>query len=307
MQIYLPIAEIPLDILTLLLLGGVAGFLAGMLGIGGGFLMTPMLIFLGVTPAVAVASSANQIVASSFSGFLAHLRKNNVDFKMGGFLLIGGLIGSTGGARIFAYLKELGYIDIVISLSYVLFLGSIGLMMGVESYKSITKRKNNSSDDKPKKTKKSNWQDKLPFKVNFTRSDMQVSAILPVIVGIFSGLIVSIMGIGGGFITIPAMIYLLKIPTSVVVGTSLFQMILTTSNVTFFHAYYSNTVDVVLAMLLLTGSVIGAQFGTKMGFKIAPDSLRGLLAIMVLVVAGRMAMELLVTPANPFSVVVSGS
>jgi len=307
MQIYLPIAEIPLDILTLLLLGGVAGFLAGMFGIGGGFLMTPMLIFLGVTPAVAVASSANQIVASSFSGFLAHLRKNNVDFKMGGFLLIGGLIGSTGGARIFAYLKELGYIDIVISLSYVLFLGSIGLMMGVESYKSITKRKNNSSDDKPKKTKKSNWQDKLPFKVNFTRSDMQVSAILPVIVGIFSGLIVSIMGIGGGFITIPAMIYLLKIPTSVVVGTSLFQMILTTSNVTFFHAYYSNTVDVVLAMLLLTGSVIGAQFGTKMGFKIAPDSLRGLLAIMVLVVAGRMAMELLVTPANPFSVVVSGS
>lgn len=300
MQIYLPIAELPIDVLMLLALGLAAGFLAGMFGIGGGFLMTPFLIFLGVPAAVSVASSANQIIASSVSGFMAHLRRKSVDFKMGSYLLAGGLAGAIVGTRIFAYLKEIGQIELVISLSYVFFLGAIGLMMGIEAIHSILKRK---AEKETKKKEAPEWFGKLPWKINFPHSEMEVSLLLPIFIGFFSGIIVSVMGIGGGFLTIPAMIYLLRMPTSLVVGTSLFQMIIITATVTFFHAYYSQTVDIVLAILLLFGSVIGAQFGTKVSYKIPAENLRGLLALIVLGVAGKMAINLFIAPEDPFSLV----
>jgi hypothetical protein len=302
MQIYLPIAEIPVDIFLVLLLGVLAGVLAGMFGIGGGFIMTPMLIFMGISPAVAVASSANQIIASSVSGFRVHFQRKNVDFLMGSYLLIGGLAGSVLGTYIFSVLKEIGQIDLVISLLYVFFLGGIGLAMGIESWRSIQHRKSGLVKEK---TERKIFYDKLPWKKNFPHSDLEVSILLPIIIGFISGIIVSIMGIGGGFLTIPAMVYILRMPTSLVIGTSLFQMILTTIVVTFFHAYYSQTVDIVLAMLLLTGSVVGAQFGTKLSYKLPAENLRGLLSLMVLAVAARMAFDLFIEPSNPYSVSVA--
>lgn len=299
MQVYLPIAEIPVDIFLVLLLGIGAGVLAGMFGIGGGFIMTPMLIFMGISPAVAVASSANQIIASSVSGFRVHFQRKNVDFLMGSYLLIGGLVGSVLGTYIFALLKEIGQIDLIISLLYVFFLGGIGLAMGVESWRTIQHRK---SGIVKEKTERKAIYDKLPWKKQFPHSDLEISILLPIIIGFISGIIVSIMGIGGGFLTIPAMVYILRMPTSLVIGTSLFQMILTTIVVTFFHAYYSQTVDIVLAVLLLAGSVVGAQFGTKLSYKLPAENLRGLLALMVLAVAARMAIDLFIEPSNPFSV-----
>lgn len=299
MQIYLPIAEMPIDLLTILALGSVAGFLSGMFGIGGGFLMTPFLIFLGVPPAVAVASSANQIIASSFSGFAAHKRRGNVDFKMAGYLLAGGAVGSTFGIWLFSALKKLGQIDLVISLSYVVFLGGIGLMMASESVRAFTRRKKGLP---PPQKKTYEWQARLPFKTDFPRSKLNISAVLPVAVGVVSGIIVAIMGIGGGFLMIPAMIYILGMPTSVVVGTSLLQMILITSNVTFFHAYFTHTVDVVLALMLLSGSVVGVQMGTRMGHRLPADALRVMLAFLVLAVAFKMTADLFVAPKNLYSV-----
>ena len=299
MEIYLPIAELPVDVFLLLALGLGAGFLAGMFGIGGGFIMTPMLIFIGVPPAVAVASSANQIIASSVSGFTAHQRRKSVDYKMGIYLFMGGIGGSLLGSKLFAILKDLGQIDLVISLFYVVFLGAIGFLMAYESLNSIISRKIG-RPAKPKKERK--WQENLPWKVDFPHSDMTVSGYLPLAVGFMSGMIVSLMGIGGGFLVIPAMIYIIKMPTSLVVGTSLFQMILITSLTTFFHAYYSQTVDFVLAVLLLIGAVIGAQFGTKASYKIPAENLRGLLAIMILAIAVKMGFNLLVQPANPFTI-----
>ena len=299
MQIYLPIAELPLDVFSILLLGIAAGFLAGMFGIGGGFLITPFLIFMGVNPAVAVASSTNQIIASSVSGFMAHKRRRNVDFKMAAYMLIGGFAGSFLGSVLFAALKRVGQIDLVISLSYIFFLGTIGVLMGIESYKEI-RHKRSGAPARP--IKERNWQDNLPWKVDFPQSDMTVSAILPIVIGFASGLIVSIMGIGGGFLTIPAMIYILRMPTSMVIGTSLFQTVIITANTTFFHAYYSHTVDIVLALLLLTGSVFGAQFGTKASYKLPAENLRGLLSLLIIGIAIRMAIGLFLSPVNPYSV-----
>lgn len=300
-QIYLPIAEMPVNVIVILILGGIGGFLSGMFGIGGGFIMTPLLIFIGVPPAVAVATASNQIIASSVSGFLAHWQRNNVDIKMGLFLLIGGFVGSSIGVLLFALLKQIGQIDLVISISYSLFLGTIGILMGVESFKAINNKKKGIIVTKEKKE---HWINKLhlPFVMDFPRSNLKVSAILPIATGFLAGILVSIMGIGGGFIMIPAMIYIIGMPTSVVIGTSLFQIIFTTSNVTFLQAVTTNTVDVVLAILLLSGSVIGAQFGTKMGLKLPAERMRASLAVMVVLVALKLAIDLLVTPSNPFSV-----
>ncbi len=300
MSIYLPIAEMPVDMLVVLFLGGIAGVLSGMFGIGGGFVMTPFLIFIGVPPAVAVATSANQIIAASFSGFLAHLRRNNVDLKMGAYLLLGGFVGSTIGVWIFKLLKDLGQIDLVIQVSYVGFLGVIGGMMGVESWKTIQRKKLGL----PPAERRFPWQGrfKLPLQRSFPRSEIQVSLLLPLGIGFVSGMMVAIMGIGGGFFMIPAMIYLLGMPTSVVIGTSLFQIIFTSANTTFLQAITTQTVDVVLAALLLAGSVVGAQYGTRFGMKLAPEKLRGLLAIIVLVVCLRLAYTLFVTPDSMFSI-----
>jgi len=298
MQIYLPIAEISVDIFTILLVGGGVGVLSGMFGIGGGFLMTPLLIFLGISPAVAVPTCANQIVASSLSSFLTHLKRGNVDFKIGFLLVVGSLSGSFFGVWLFQTLKELGQIDIVISISYVVFLGSIGSLMAFESVRTIIRRRRNITINK--KEKKS-FITKLPFKTYFPRSDVEISLILPVFIGICSGILGAMLGIGGGFVVIPAMIYLLKVPTSVVVGTSLFHIIFTTSNITILQSIKTQTVDVVLAVLLLTGSVIGAQVGTKIGAKLPAENLRSLLALVVLLVTFKLAYGLFVEPEELFT------
>jgi uncharacterized membrane protein YfcA len=299
MQIYLPIAEISLDALLLLGLGGLIGFLSGLFGVGGGFLMTPALIFIGVPPPVAVGTEANQIVASSVSGVLAHWQRGNVDIKMGVILLLGGLVGSTFGVWLFAILRSVGQIDLVIKLSYVTFLGIIGALMFVESLRALRRRR--ATGHGRAKLHRHTWVHGLPFKMRFRRSKLYISALLPLGVGFLVGILAAIMGVGGGFIMVPAMIYLLGMPTSVVVGTSLFQIIFVTANVTFLQAYANQTVDVVLALLLLGGAVIGAQIGAKASVMLRGEQLRILLAIMVLAVCAKLAYDLTVTPDDIYS------
>lgn len=296
MNIYLPIAEMSVNIFMILGLGGATGILSGLFGIGGGFLITPLLIFIGVPPSISVATAANQIVASSVSGLVSHLKRSNVDFKMGWFMLAGGMIGSTLGVGIFRWLKEIGQIDIVISLSYVTFLSIIGALMASESIRAILKI------EKPVTKEKTPLAQRLPYKVKFERSDIEISAIMPVVIGLLIGMMVSLMGVGGGFLLIPAMIYLLGMPTTVVIGTSLFQIIFITANVTFLQALTTQTVDIILALLLLTGAVIGAQFGTKLGTKLPAEHLRGLLALLVLGMAFSLAFDLFTPPDNIYSV-----
>ena len=299
MQIYLPIAEMSVNVFLLLGMGGGVGFLSGMFGVGGGFLMTPLLIFIGVPPPVAVGTEANQIVASSVSGVLAHWRRGNVDFKMGGVLLAGGFVGSTLGVFLFKVLRGLGQIDLVISLSYVIFLGIIGTLMLIEGVRTMQRRK--TAPTERRKLHQHTWVHGLPLKMRFRRSKLYISAILPFGVGFLVGILAAIMGVGGGFIMVPAMIYLLGMPTSVVVGTSLFQIIFVTANVTFLQAYANQTVDVVLALLLLIGAVIGAQFGARAGARLHGEQLRVLLAIMVLFVCLKLFYDLLVTPVDLYS------
>jgi uncharacterized membrane protein YfcA len=298
MYIYLPIAEISVNALVLLGLGGLVGVLSGMFGVGGGFLMTPLLFFIGIPPAVAVATEANQIVASSFSGVLAHVKRRNVDFKMGGVLLIGGLVGAGVGVFIFNYLKGLGQVDLLVKLCYVVFLGIVGSLMFTESLQALRKSKQVSAS---KLRKKRTWVHALPLKIRFRVSGLYISAIPPVLIGILVGILAAIMGVGGGFVMVPAMIYLLGMPTKVVVGTSLFQIIFVTAFTTMLHATTNYTVDIVLAVLLLVGGVIGAQFGTMFGAKLKAEQLRILLAVMVLLVCAKLAVDLVVQPAELFS------
>ena len=299
MSIYLPIAEVSVNIFILLGLGGLVGVLSGMFGVGGGFLMTPLLFFIGIPPAVAVATEANQIVASSFSGVLAHLRRRSVDFRMGGVLLIGGLVGAGLGILIFNYLKSLGQVDLLVRLCYVFFLGIIGLLMFKESIGALLKarRQNTPSRGRPKHT----WIHALPFKMKFRVSGIYISIIPPLLVGVLVGILAAIMGVGGGFIMVPAMIYILGMPTRVVVGTSLFQIIFVTAFTTMLHATTNYTVDIVLAVLLLIGGVIGAQIGTLLGAKLRAEQLRILLALIVLLVCGKLALDLVLEPIELFS------
>lgn len=297
MNIYLPIAEISVNIFVILGLGVVTGMLSGLFGVGGGFLMTPFLIFIGVPPSVSVSTVANQIIASSVSGFLAHLRRSNVDIKMGFYLLTGGIIGSTLGVMLFRWLKQLGHIDLIISISYVTFLGIIGSLMVADSFRAIMKM--------PKKivaNPREPLAERLPFKVFFPHSKRNISVIMPIVIGLFAGVMVSLMGIGGGFFLIPAMIYLLGMPTNIVIGTSLFQIIFITANVTFLQAITTQTVDILLALLLIAGSVFGVQIGIRIGDKLPADYLRGLLAVVVLSVAIKLAFTLFTTPADIYSV-----
>lgn len=300
MYIYLPIAEVSMHIGIIIGLGGGVGFLSGLFGVGGGFLMTPLLIFFGIPPAVAVSTEANQIVASSVSGVLAHMRRGNVDFKMGGILMAGGVIGSSLGVALFSFLREIGQIDLVIQLSYVVFLGIIGSLMLTESIRTIIRSR------KPGavrgKLHQHNWLHGLPLKMRFRRSKLYISAIMPLLLGAFVGVLAAIMGVGGGFIMVPAMIYLLGMPTSVVVGTSLFQIIFVTANVTLLQSIQTQTVDFVLAGLLLFGAVIGAQFGSRAGALLRGEQLRGLLALMVLAVCLKIGYDLVVRPEDLLSV-----
>ncbi|MDA7634599.1 sulfite exporter TauE/SafE family protein [Alphaproteobacteria bacterium] len=299
MYIYLPIAEISINIFLILGLGGMVGLLSGIFGVGGGFLMTPLLIFLGVPAAVAVGTEANQIVAASVSGVLAHWRRGNVDIKMGSILLAGGIVGSTLGVSIFAALRELGQIDLAIKLSFIFFLGIIGTLMLFESMQTILRSRRPGA--KRRRLHQHNWLHGLPFKMRFRKSKLYISALLPFMVGAVVGVLSAIMGVGGGFIMVPAMIYLLGMPTSVVVGTSLFQIIFVTANVTFLQSVQTQTVDVVLAGLLLIGGVIGAQFGTRIGALLRGEQLRGLLALIVLAVCLKLVTDVIITPEDFFS------
>lgn len=308
MQIYLPIAEVSVNAFLLLGLGGIVGVLSGMFGVGGGFLMTPLLFFIGIPPAVAVATEANQIVASSFSGVLAHLKRKTVDLRMGCVLLVGGLAGAAIGVQVFALLTELGQVDLLVKLCYVVFLGIIGALMFVESLKAILRaRASAGAPVAMPKRKARGWMDRLPFKMRFRTSGLYISVIPPMIVGFFVGILAAIMGVGGGFIMVPAMIYLLGMPTKVVVGTSLFQIIFVTGFATIMHATTNFTVDMVLAVLLLVGGVVGAQIGARIGVKMKAEQLRILLAIMVLAVCGKLAFDLLVMPAELYSVGFEGA
>jgi len=300
MQVYLPIAEISINVLLLLAMGGGVGFLSGMFGVGGGFLMTPLLIFAGVPPAVAVATEANQIVASSTAGVAAHWRRHAVDFKMGGVLLAGGVVGSVLGVYIFRLLRELGQIDLIISLAYVFFLGSIGSLMLIESVGVMSKSRGGKAAG-GRGSGQHNWIHGLPFKMRFRRSRLYISVIPPLLIGFLVGILASIMGVGGGFIMVPAMIYLLRMPTNVVVGTSLFQILFVTALVTMLHAVANHTVDMMLAFFLMIGSVIGVQFGVRIGARLRSEQLRALLALLVIAVCVRMAFGLFVEPTNLFS------
>jgi uncharacterized membrane protein YfcA len=300
MHVYLPIAEMSVNVFLILGMGGGVGLLSGIFGVGGGFLMTPLLIFMGVPAPVAVGTEANQIVASSVSGVLAHWRRGNVDLKMGVVLLVGGLIGSTFGVVLFKELRAIGQIDLVIKLSYVVFLGTIGSLMAVESLRAL--RRTRATSGNRRKLHQHNFLHGLPFKMRFRRSKLYISALLPLMVGIFVGILAAIMGVGGGFVMVPAMIYLLGMPTAVVIGTSLFQIIFVTANATFFQAYLNQTVDVMLSLLLLFGAVIGAQIGTKIGAFLKGEQLRLLLALMVLGVCTKLAYDLGSTPLDPYSI-----
>ena len=300
MQIYLPIAEVTVNLYLLLGLGGMVGILSGMFGVGGGFILTPFLFFIGIPPAVAVATGANQIVASSLSGVLAHFKRKTVDLKMGLILLAGGLVGATFGVQIFTWLKQLGQVELMVNLCYVLFLGLIGGLMLVESLNAIRRAKS----DKPRKIKRRHSRlQELPFKTRFRTSGLYISMIPPVATGLIVGVLSAIMGVGGGFIMVPAMIYILGMPTKVVVGTSLFQIIFVAAFATMMHAIESQTVDVVLAVCLLVSGVIGAQIGTKIGLKMKAEQLRILLALMVLAICIKIALGLVLMPSELYSVV----
>lgn len=299
MPIYLPIAEISVNLFLILGMGGAVGLLSGMFGVGGGFLMTPLLILTGIPPAVAVATGANQLVAASVSGVLAHWRRGNVDLKMGTVLLIGGVVGSSLGTWIFAILKSAGQVDLMISLSYVLFLGVIGGLMLFESLGALLRTRRGST--KRKKMHQHYWIHGLPFKMRFRKSKLYISALMPLGLGFLVGILSAIMGVGGGFVMVPAMIYLLGMPTSVVIGTSLFQIIFVTANVTLLHSITTQTVDVMLALLLMCSAVIGAQFGTRIGAKLKGEQLRSLLALIVLLVCAKIGFDLVLTPDDIYS------
>ena len=300
-QIYLPIAEMSVNIGMLFGMGAAVGFLSGMFGVGGGFLMTPLLIFSGIPPAVAVSTEANQIVASSVSGAQAQWRRGNVDIRLGSVMLIGGILGSIVGVQIVKILRQMGQIDLIISLAYVTFLGIIGALMLVESLRAI-RRVQAGRPATTRRPGQHNWVHGLPLKMRFVRSKLYISAIPPIVIGAFVGLLAAIMGVGGGFIMVPAMIYLLRVPTNVVVGTSLFQIIFVTAFVTILHSTTNHTVDAVLALVLMIGGAIGAQFGARAGQKLRAEQLRALLALMVMAVAARLLFGLIVEPQELFSI-----
>ncbi|MGC8202150.1 sulfite exporter TauE/SafE family protein [Aliiroseovarius sp. PTFE2010] len=304
MQIYLPIAEVSVNIFLLLGLGGVVGLLSGIFGVGGGFLITPLLFFVGIPPAVAVATSANQIVASSVSAVLAHLRRKTVDLRMGMVLLVGGLIGAALGIQIFAALSRIGQVDLLVTLSYVVFLGVIGGLMLIESLHAIRRARNPQA---PRKRKKHGLAHAMPLKMRFRTSGLYISVIPPVLVGVGVGILSAIMGVGGGFIMVPAMIYLLGMPTKVVVGTSLFQIIFVTGFTTIMHAVTTQSVDIALAFLLLVGGVFGAQVGARLGVRLKAEQLRVLLALLVLSVCFKLALDLLLQPSELYSIARGGA
>ncbi len=273
MEIYLPIAEISINVLLVIGIGAAVGFLSGMFGVGGGFLVTPLLIFTGIPSAVAVATGANQVVASSVSGAFAQWRRGNVDFKLGTVLMAGGIGGALIGVQLVRIMRELGQADLFISLCYVTLLGTIGSLMLVESVNAIRRARRGEAPPS-RRSGQHSWVHGLPFKQRFHRSKLYISALPPLALGAFVGLLSAVMGVGGGFVMVPAMIYLLRVPTQVVFGTSLFQTVFVAGATTILHSYENRTVDAVLALLLIVGGVIGAQFGVRAAQSFKGEQLR---------------------------------
>ena len=303
MYIYLPIAEQPIHSLAILSVGAFLGLIMGLVGVGGGFLLTPIMMFLGIPPPVAVASVANQLVAPSVSGVLSHWKRSNVDFKMGTVLLLGGIVGSSIGVLLFNFLGKIGQLDFVIKSSYVIFLTIIGSLMFTESLRLILRtRKGKVSRGK---LHQHNWLHGLPFKIRFRKSKLYISILLPILIGIIVGILAALMGIGGGFIIVPAMIYLLGMPTSLVVGTSLFQIIFVAANTTILQASQNQTVDIVLATILLLGSVIGVQIGSRFTNVLKGEYLRLILSSIIILVSLKLLVDLITVPSDLFSVIIS--
>jgi len=300
-QVYLPIAEISVNLLVMLGLGAAVGFLSGMFGVGGGFLLTPLLMFSGIPPAIAVATGANQIVGTSVSGTLAQWRRGNVDVRMGFVLIAGGVVGALAGVLLLGLLRQIGQSGLIISLTYVAFLGVIGTLMLWESLRVI--RKTRSGKSAAPRSGQHNWIHGLPFKMRFPQSRLYISAIPPLVIGAVAGLLASFLGVGGGFIMVPAMIYLLRMPTNIVIGTSIFQIIFVTAIVTLLHATLNHTLDLLLAFILVAGGVIGGQFGVRAGHRFKGEQLRAMLAVVVLAVALRLLLDLVLKPAELYSLV----
>ena len=303
MYIYLPIAEQPIHSLAILGIGAFLGLIMGLVGVGGGFLLTPLMMFLGIPPPVAVASVANQLVAPSVSGVLSHWKRSNVDFKMGTVLLFGGIVGSSIGVILFNFLGKIGQLDFVIKSSYVIFLTLIGTLMFSESLRLVLRTR------KGKVTRgklhQHNWLHGLPFKIRFRKSKLYISILLPILIGVIVGILAALMGIGGGFIIVPAMIYLLGMPTSLVVGTSLFQIIFVAANTTILQASQNQTVDIVLATILLLGSVIGVQLGSRFTNILRGEYLRLILSSIIILVSLKLLIDLVTVPSDLFSVIIS--
>ena len=303
MTIYLPIAEMSVNILIILGMGAAVGFLSGMFGVGGGFLITPLLIFYNVPPAIAVATGACLVVASSVSGAISHFRRGTLDFKLGSLLLFSGLAGSTTGISLFSLLRRLGLLDLFISITYVILLGTVGSLMLVESVRALRRASRNPGAT-INRSGQHNWIHRLPLKLRFKKSKIYLSVLPVLALGFCIGVLTSIMGIGGGFIMVPAMIYLLRVPTSVVVGTSLFQIVFVTAYTTMIQATVNHTVDLVLAVQLMLAGVVGAQYGVRVGQRLRAEQLRALLALLVLAVGARLAVDLVLTPKDIYSIVI---
>lgn len=296
MQVYLPIAEMSVDALLLLGIGLGVGWLSGLFGVGGGFLLTPLLILIGIPAPVAVASGANQTLGASVSGLIAQWRRDNVDARMGMVLVGGGFLGSAVGVQLFAFLRRLGQVDLAVSFFYIVVLGTVGILMLRESMRAIYRR----GRVAPRKLHEHSWLHGLPIKLRFRKSRLYISVIPPLLVGFGIGILSAVMGVGGGFMLVPAMIYILGMPTSVVIGTSLFQVVFVSANVTLLQALQIGSVDIVLTLLLLAGGVAGAQFGAAMGSKLRGEETRALLGLLVLAVAGALLWDIVRTPESMF-------
>jgi len=301
LQIYLPIADLPVNVFVILAMGLAVGFISGMFGIGGGFLMTPLLIFLGISPAVAVATVSSHIAASSMSGAISYWRRRTIDLALASMLLAGGIIGTAFGVWLFTTLRAVGQLDITIGISYVLLLGIVGALMVIESVRAILRAR----QGKPVELRRPGshtWIHGLPFKLRFKRSRIYVSTIPVWGIGFTMGFIGAVMGIGGGFLLVPLLIYVLRVPTATVIGTSMVLTLITMASATVMHAATNHLVDALLALLLMVGGVTGAQFGARAGQKMRGERLRLLLGLLVLAVGIRFALDLILPPDNLYSI-----
>ncbi len=302
MTVYLPIAEMSVSIFLLIGLGAGVGFLGGVFGVGGGFLMTPFLIFIGIPPAVAVASTANQVIAGGVTSAYHHWRRRTIDMRMAAIVVAGGFVGSVAGVLLFGLLRSFGQIDLFISVSYVILLGTVGILMAIEATRTLLRRRHSTAGRR--RLHEHYWMHGLPFKVRFPRSRLYISFLVPLTLSFGVGMLSGVMGVGGGFVMVPAMIYLLGMPTQVVPGTAQVQIVFVASSATLLQAIQHQTVDALLAFILLTGGVVGSHFGSVMSQRLRGEQLRGLLALLLLVVAGKLLVDLTLTPGDLFTVAI---